>query len=305
MRADARLAATIFAPPPTVVLNVEQSQPEKKQLRIDSHGPVGGVSRIEFVKVVSPKDSLRVLASEIIQCRRCTRLREYCGQIAREKRNAFADWEYWGKPVPGFGDVRAGIWIVGLAPGAHGANRTGRVFTGDRSGDFLFAALHRAGMANQPESIHRDDGLRLRGVYISAAARCAPPGNKPLPVELANCAGYLDREWEMLKNVRIMLALGKIGWDATMALARRRGCDFPEGKKGFGHGALLRLSGNRWMLGSYHVSQQNTFTGKLTAGMFDEILRRCTELLNQFSSRSDRGVSGSSPESSISIISRS
>ncbi len=229
--------------------------------------------------IVSPGDSPHVLASEIVRCRRCPRLRKYCRQIAKDKRKAFADWEYWGKPVPGFGDVRAGIWIVGLAPGAHGANRTGRVFTGDRSCDFLFAALHRAGFANQPESIHRDDGLMLRGVFISAAARCAPPGNKPLPAELANCSEYLDREWEMLKQVRVMLALGKIGWDATVALARRMGCDFPEGETRFGHGALMRLTANRWILGSYHVSQQNTFTGKLTAPMFDEILKRCRDLL--------------------------
>ena len=233
------------------------------------------------MKPAVPKDSLRVLESEIIQCHRCPRLREYCGQVARDKRKAFADWEYWGKPVPGFGDARAGIWIVGLAPGAHGANRTGRVFTGDRSGDFLFAALHRAGLANQPDSTHRDDGLKLRGVYVSAAARCAPPGNKPLPQELANCSEYLDREWDLLKNARVMLALGKIGWDATLALARRRGCNLPEGKQAFAHGALMRLTANRWMLGSYHVSQQNTFTGKLTATMFDEILLRSRELLDQ------------------------
>jgi uracil-DNA glycosylase family 4 len=237
------------------------------------------------VKIVAPKESLSVLESEIIRCGRCTRLREYCGGIARDKRKAFADWEYWGKPVPGFGDVRAGIWIVGLAPAAHGANRTGRVFTGDRSGDFLFAALHRAGMANQPASIHRGDGLAIRGIYISSAARCAPPGNKPLPGELANCSEYLDREWEMLKRVRVMLALGKIGWDATIALARRRGCDFPEGKRAFGHGALMLLADNRWILGSYHVSQQNTFTGKLTEAMFDEVLKRCSQLLDETKSR--------------------
>jgi uracil-DNA glycosylase len=224
------------------------------------------------------KDSLPILESQIIQCGRCRRLRDYCGQVAREKRRAYANWNYWGKPVPGFGDLAARIWIVGLAPAAHGANRTGRVFTGDRSGDFLFAALHRAGFASQPGSTHREDGLKLRGVYISSAARCAPPGNKPLPKELANCAEYLDREWEMLKHARIMLALGKIGWDATLALARRRGCDFPDGVGvPFGHGAILRLSQDRWMLGSYHVSQQNTFTGKLTPRMFDEILKRCGE----------------------------
>lgn len=250
-------------------------------------------------------DSLSKLAAEVIECDRCPRLRTYCGQIATEKRKAFAAWDYWGKPVPGFGDPRATIWIVGLAPGAHGANRTGRVFTGDRSGDFLFAALHRAGMANQPASTHRRDGLKLRGVYISASARCAPPGNKPLPEELANCSEYLDREWNLLRQARVMLALGKIGWDATIALARRRGCNFPDGRLAFGHGAQMRLDERRSMLGSYHVSQQNTFTGKLTADMFDKILRRCTEFSNQPSPRWRGGISGISPPSSRSISSRS
>jgi len=229
------------------------------------------------VKRVLPRDSLPVLASQVVGCDRCSRLREYCGQIARDKRKAFADWEYWGKPVPGFGDAKAGIWIVGLAPAAHGANRTGRVFTGDRSGDFLFAALHRAGLANQAQSIHREDGLALRGIYISAAARCAPPANKPLPEEIGNCSEYLDREWEMLRDVKVMLALGKIGWDAIVSLARRRKCDFPEGIKPFGHGAQMRLTEDRWLLGSYHVSQQNTFTRKLTTEMFDEVVKRARE----------------------------
>jgi len=220
------------------------------------------------------KDSLGAVSSEVIGCGRCPRLRTYCQTVAREKRRAYADWDYWGKPVPGFGDAAAKIWIVGLAPGAHGANRTGRVFTGDRSGDFLFAALHRMGLANQPTSIHRDDGLRLDGVYISAAVRCAPPGNKPLPVETANCSEYLDREWDLLCNVRILLALGKIAWDAILVLAKRQGCDFPDGKVPFAHGAEMRLSGARRLIGSYHVSQQNTFTGKLTPKMFDAVLRR-------------------------------
>jgi uracil-DNA glycosylase family 4 len=223
-------------------------------------------------------DSLKILSSGIIECRRCPRLRDYCDEIGREKRRAFADWSYWARPVPGFGDVKAAIWIIGLAPGAHGANRTGRVFTGDRSGDFLFAALHRAGMANQPHSTHREDGLSLRGVYISAAARCAPPENKPLPMEIANCAPFLDREWHLLQNARVLLALGKIGWDAAIALAMRNGCEFPEGKASFGHGAQMRLNSNRWLIGSYHVSQQNTFTGKLTPVMFDKVLDRCRDL---------------------------
>jgi uracil-DNA glycosylase family 4 len=226
----------------------------------------------------SQAKSLDVLAEQVIACTRCPRLRRYCTEVAREKRRAFADWQYWGKPVPGFGDPGARIWILGLAPAAHGANRTGRVFTGDRSGDFLFAGLFRAGLANQPHSIRQGDGLELRGVYISASARCAPPANKPLPIELANCSQYLDREWELLGNVRVMLALGRIGWDAIVSLAQRRGCEFPDGRRPFAHGAEIRLSKNRWLLGSYHVSQQNTFTGKLTIEMFDKVLDRAREL---------------------------
>jgi uracil-DNA glycosylase family 4 len=217
---------------------------------------------------------LAVLERNIVACRQCPRLRNYCEKVAREKRRAFLDWTYWGKPVPGFGDAEAPIWIVGLAPAAHGANRTGRVFTGDRSGDFLFAALYRAGLANQPQSIRAGDGLALRGVFISAAVRCAPPGNKPLPDETANCAAFLDREWEALKNVRVVLALGRIAWDAVLAMARRNGCELPEARPVFGHGAEMRLSETRWLIGSYHVSQQNTFTGKLTPKMFDNILKQ-------------------------------
>lgn len=225
-------------------------------------------------------DRLTRLDQRIVRCQRCPRLREYCLEIAATRRRAFADWDYWGLPVPGFGDPAAWMWIVGLAPAAHGANRTGRVFTGDRSGNFLFAALHRAGWANQPQSEHRGDGLRLSGVYISAAVRCAPPANKPLPIEIANCGEYLDREWALLSNVRVLLALGRIGWDAIISLARRNGCEFPDGKAAFAHGATMRLSANRWLVGSYHVSQQNTFTGKLTTKMFDAVLRRCGELAN-------------------------
>ena len=221
-------------------------------------------------------DSLSWLADQVVRCRRCPRLRQYCRQVAVQKRRAYADWDYWAKPVAGFGDPDAGLWIVGLAPGAHGANRTGRIFTGDRSGDFLFAALHRAGLANQPRSVDRDDGLVLRGAFISAALRCAPPANRPLPDEIANCRQYLDREWMLLERVRVMLALGKIAWDAVIALAKRHGCDFPAGKVPFAHGAELPLAQNRWLIGSYHVSQQNTFTGKLTTEMFDKVLDRAT-----------------------------
>jgi uracil-DNA glycosylase family 4 len=229
---------------------------------------------------LTKSDAFARLSSRVIRCRRCPRLREYCCAVAQARRRAFADWDYWGLPVPGFGDPKAWMWIVGLAPAAHGANRTGRVFTGDRSGDFLFAALHRAGLANQPTSQSRDDGLQLTGVFISATVRCAPPGNKPLPIEIANCSEYLDREWALLSEVRVLLALGRIGWDATISLARRNGCDFPDGKTPFAHGATLRLSNDRWLVGSYHVSQQNTFTGKLTAAMFDAVLRRCREVAN-------------------------
>src|SRR5881227_1648754 len=159
--------------------------------------------------------SLEMLHREIVECERCPRLRRYCLGVAAEKRRAFAEWTYWGKPVAGFGDPRASLWIIGLAPAAHGANRTGRVFTGDRSGDFLFAALYRCGYASQQKSERRDDGLSLSDCFISATARCAPPANKPLPQEVANCAKYLDHEWVLLRNKRVLLALGRIGWDAS------------------------------------------------------------------------------------------
>jgi uracil-DNA glycosylase family 4 len=226
----------------------------------------------------SHNPSLGSLADRIVGCERCPRLRRHCIETAGEKRRAFIDHDYWGKPVPGFGDPAASIWIIGLAPAAHGANRTGRVFTGDRSGDFLYAALHRAGLANQPSSTHIDDGLHLRRVYISAAARCAPPGNKPTPVELAHCSQYLDEEWRLLANFKVILALGKIAWDAAIALAIRNGSTLPKPKPTFGHGATAALSSGRYLVGSYHVSQQNTFTGKLTPQMFDGVIKRCIEL---------------------------
>ena len=211
----------------------------------------------------------------VTECDRCERLRTYCLDVAREKRRAFSEWDYWGKPVTGFGDTKARLWIVGLAPAAHGANRTGRVFTGDRSGDFLFAALHRIGLANQGTSVSRGDGLVLRDCYISATARCAPPANKPLPNEVANCAEFLDREWDLLANKRAILALGKIAWDASLALARRNGCLIPKPAPAFGHGVSFLLAPRLYLIGSYHVSQQNTFTGKLTPQMFDSVIRQC------------------------------
>jgi uracil-DNA glycosylase len=218
--------------------------------------------------------TLSQLHAQVIACTRCDRLREYCTQVGVEKRRAYMDWDYWAKPVPGFGDPRAKIWIIGLAPGAHGANRTGRVFTGDRSGDFLYAALHRAGFANQPTSQSRDDGLKLTNVYISATARCAPPANKPTPDEIANCSDYLDEEWRLLKQKRVLLALGKIGWDACTRAATRHGLTAGPSIL-FSHGAVRSLSDSLTLIGSYHVSQQNTFTGKLTDSMFDGILKLC------------------------------
>jgi uracil-DNA glycosylase len=212
------------------------------------------------------------LASEIESCRACPRLVRYRERVAREKRAAYRDQTYWGKPVPGFGDPAAWLVIVGLAPGAHGANRTGRMFTGDRSGQFLYAALHRAGIANQPLSISRDDGLRLRGAYITAPCRCAPPDNKPLPIELRRCAHFLDGELDLLTRVRVFLALGAIGWKATLQALERRGESLQRPWPTFGHGARHELADGRLLFGSYHVSQQNTQTGKLTPQMFDDVL---------------------------------
>lgn len=220
------------------------------------------------------KRAIELLHREVISCEKCARLRSYCTDVAREKRKSYLDWDYWGKPVPGFGDPSARIWIIGLAPAAHGANRTGRVFTGDRSGDFLFAALHRAGLSNQPTSIRSSDGLALTNCYISATARCAPPANKPTPDEIANCSGYLDREWKLLKHKRVIFALGKIAWDASLDLARRNGCEIAKPAPMFGHGNSTALDKNFILLSSYHVSQQNTFTGKLTPKMFDAVIAK-------------------------------
>ncbi|GAC1353247.1 MAG: uracil-DNA glycosylase [Polyangiales bacterium] len=193
--------------------------------------------------------------------------------IACEKRRAFRHWEYWGKPVPGFGDRNARIVVVGLAPAAHGANRTGRIFTGDRSGDFLFAALHRAGLANQPTSHARDDGLVIRDVFILSPVRCAPPDNKPTPAGFARCAPFLDREFAQLRSLRVFLALGALAFKSTLDFLSRRGCKLPSPRPVFGHGVAIAL-GNHWLLGSYHVSQQNTQTGKLTPSMFDAVIVR-------------------------------
>ena len=222
---------------------------------------------------------LDLLHREIIQCRACPRLVAWREEVARVKVRRFRDWTYWGRPVPGFGDPRARLLIVGLAPAANGANRTGRMFTGDRSGDFLYAALHRAGLASQAEAVHRNDGLKLASVFITAPCRCAPPENKPLPEELQRCGGWLDREVALLPSVRVVLALGSIGWAATLAQFARRGLDLPRPRPQFAHGAESPIPGGPTLLGCYHVSQQNTNTGKLTPKMIDAVLRRAKSLL--------------------------
>jgi uracil-DNA glycosylase family 4 len=219
------------------------------------------------------RDSLGRVTRDVVACERCPRLRAWCREVAREKVKRFRDQEYWGRPVPGFGDPHARLLIVGLAPAAHGGNRTGRVFTGDRSGDFLFAALHRAGFANQPSSIARDDGLRLQGAYVAALARCAPPENKPTPGEIAACREYLAREWELLPDLRAILVLGRVAMDGVLALLRDLGRVPPRGRLGFGHGVVHDLGGGLALFASYHPSQQNTFTGKLTQRSFDGVVQ--------------------------------
>jgi uracil-DNA glycosylase family 4 len=215
---------------------------------------------------------LRALHAEIVECRQCPRLVRHRETVAREKRRAFRDQEYWGRPITGFGDPSASLVVVGLAPAAHGGNRTGRIFTGDRSGDFLFAALHRAGLANQAESVARDDGLALEGVYIVAPVRCAPPDNAPTPDEFARCAPWLDRELALVRNARVFLALGAHAFRASLDHLERRGVALPRPRPAFAHGALVDLPGSFVVVGSYHVSQQNTQTGRLTAAMFDDVL---------------------------------
>lgn len=219
--------------------------------------------------------SLAALEAEIVACRACPRLVAWREEVGRVRRRAYADQEYWARPVPGFGDDDPWLLVVGLAPAAHGANRTGRVFTGDRSGDFLFAALHRAGLASQPGSTAVGDGLRLTGCRVTAAVRCAPPANAPLPEERARCLPYLRRELELCGGARVVLALGAIGWDAVLrTLAPPR--PWPR----FGHGAEAPIGGLH-LIGSYHPSQQNVFTGRLTPAMLDDVLRRARELASR------------------------
>ena len=219
---------------------------------------------------------------EVAACRRCPRLVAWREEVARTGRASYAGQVYWGRGVPGFGDPRASLVVVGLAPAAHGANRTGRMFTGDRSGDWLFAALHRAGFASQPTSTARDDGLTLQGAYITAAVHCAPPGNKPEPSERANCAPYLARELSLLSDAVVVVALGQLAWQAVASQAGLRP------RPAFGHLAECSLPGGVVLLGSYHPSQQNTFTGKLTVPMFDAVFRRARRLIAAVGQRGAR-----------------
>jgi uracil-DNA glycosylase len=231
---------------------------------------------------------LKVLNAEVVNCTRCPRLVVYREAIAREKRRAYRDHEYWGKPVPGFGDTKARVLILGLAPGAHGSNRTGRPFTGDSSGAFMYPVLHETGFALLPTAISRDDGQVLTGLYITAAARCVPPDNKPLPDELANCAPFLERELEGLKNLRVIVALGRIGFEAYLNyLLRKKQIGSKRGYE-FRHGAEYALPDGRILLASYHPSNQNTQTGKLTKEMFQKIFKRARELADEEAGRIPR-----------------
>lgn len=225
--------------------------------------------------------SAQVLAAlniQIVACNKCERLRTYGTDIAATKKRMYRDCDYWGKPVPSFGDPAAAVLIVGLAPGAHGSNRTGRPFTGDGSGNFLYPVLYEAGFASQPESTGRNDGMRLNGLWITSVARCAPPGNKPLPEELANCAPFLDEEIAALGNLRVVVCLGKIAFDGLVQHLMRTGKITSRGKLKFAHGSQYELADGLTLLASYHPSLQNTNTGKLTKAMFLSIFRRAREL---------------------------
>ena len=218
-------------------------------------------------------EALATLETAVHACRRCPRLVAWRERVARDKRAAFRDEEYWGRPVAGFGDPLARVVLLGLAPAAHGGNRTGRIFTGDRSGDFLFAALHRTGFANQPVAVHRDDGLKLRDCWITASVRCAPPANKPLPSERDNCAHWLRAELPLLERARVVVCLGAFAWDAALRLRAMRGLLHARPRPRFGHGV-------EWeeLIGCFHPSQQNTFTGKLTPAMADAVFARARQL---------------------------
>ena len=222
--------------------------------------------------------SLALLNERIVACELCPRLRAHCTEVARVRRRAYADWEYWGRPVPSFGDPKARVLALGLAPGAHGSNRTGRMFTGDGSGDFLYPVLHAAGFASQPKATSRDDGMQLTGLWIGAVVRCAPPGNKPSPEEQRNCAPWLDMEMWLLKNLRVVVCLGRIAFDGLLAHAARTGVLPPRAGFAFAHGAEHKLPNGLFAIASYHPSLQNTNTGKLTRAMLLNVFKRARKL---------------------------
>jgi uracil-DNA glycosylase len=230
------------------------------------------------IKVAS--EDLAVLQQEIAGCDRCPRLREHCATVAAVKRRAYRDEEYWGRPVPAFGDARARVLILGLAPGAHGSNRTGRMFTGDASGVILYRALHQAGFASQAESVSREDGMVLTDAFITASARCAPPGNKPTPDELRNCKPYLERELELLTDVKVVVALGKIAFDTYLDILKGRGSIKSRAAFVFGHNREHRIEGQPMLISSYHPSQQNTSTGKLTEKMLVDVFKRARKIIS-------------------------
>lgn len=222
---------------------------------------------------------LPVIQEEVTACRRCARLVEWRERVGAEKRRAFREWEYWARPVPGFGDPAARLLVLGLAPAAHGANRTGRMFTGDRSGDFLYAAMHRAGFANQPTSRDRADGLELAGAWVSSAVKCAPPDNKPGTDERDACLPFLLREIRALTGLRAIVCLGGFGWDAALRTLRELGYAIPSPAPRFGHGAEVVFDDGLTLIGSYHPSQQNTFTGRLTPAMLDDVFTAARRLV--------------------------
>jgi uracil-DNA glycosylase family 4 len=241
------------------------------------------VRQAKFFLILTEKVNhlLDILQQEIINCRQCPRLVEHCINVATVKRRAYRDWDYWGKPVPGFGDPHARVLVLGLAPGAHGANRTGRIFTGDRSGDWLYRALHQTGFASQPHSVSRDDGLHLRDLYITAAAHCAPPGNKPAPEEIRNCRPYLERELDLLQP-RVVVALGRIAFDTYLDILKSRGVIASRAPFHFEHNQHFRIAPDQpILLSSYHPSQQNTSTGKLTEKMLLDVFRQARKLAGE------------------------
>jgi uracil-DNA glycosylase len=229
--------------------------------------------------------SLGALNERIVACERCPRLRAWCAEVARVRRRLYAEWDYWGRPVPSFGDPKARVLALGLAPGAHGSNRTGRPFTGDGSGDFLYPVLYEAGFASQPKAVSRDDGMKLTDLWISAVVRCAPPGNRPAPDELRNCAAWLDEEMKLLANLRVVVCLGKIAFDGLLAHALRTGKLTTRAGFIFGHGAEYGFPGGPAVIASYHPSLQNTNTGKLTRAMFLSVFEQARHLADEAQSR--------------------